>query len=97
MYDVSKYQEFQNFKPRYVLVIKCISKSKETLKLLLNVRIILSSNKIQLLQKQQFVNYFVKNLRETAEFEFLHFRLLSKNIGNMYSFLANQIAHILTY
>ena len=32
-------------------------------KLLLNIRIILSSSKIQLLQKQQFLNYFVKNLK----------------------------------
>ena len=31
---------------------------------------ILSSNKIQLLQKQQFVNNFVENLRETTEFPY---------------------------
>ena len=43
---------------------KYILKSKEALKLLLNIRIILSCNKVQLLQKQQFVNYFVKHLRE---------------------------------
>ena len=61
MCNVSKHQGFRNFKPRYVLTMKCISKSKETLKLLLNIQINLSSNKIQLLQKQQFVNYFVNN------------------------------------
>ena len=49
MYHVSKCQEFQNFKLRYALTIKYISKSEETLKLLLNIQIILS--KIQLLQK----------------------------------------------
>ena len=73
MNHVSKYLGFQNFKPRYVFPIKYISKTKETLKLLLNIRIILSFSKIQLLQKQQFVNCFVKNLRETTEFEFLYF------------------------
>ena len=73
MYHVSKCQGFQNSKRRYVLKIKQISKSKESLKLLLNIQIILSSNKIQLLQKQQFVNYVVKYLRETTEFEFLYF------------------------
>ena len=39
-----------------VLTTKYLSISKETLKLF-NIRIILSSNKIQLLQKQQFINY----------------------------------------
>ena len=55
MYYVSKYQGFQNLKPRYVLTIKCFSKSKETLKPLFNIRIVLSFNKVQLLQKQQFI------------------------------------------
>ena len=31
-------------------------------KLLLNIRIILFSNKVQLFQKQHFLNYFVKNV-----------------------------------
>ena len=64
MYYVLKYQGCQNLMPNDVLVIKYILKSKEALKLLLNIRIILSCNKVQLLQKQQFVNYFVKHLRE---------------------------------
>ena len=51
MYHVSKYQEFQNFKPGDVLPSKYNSKSKEILKLLLNTRIILSSNEIQPSQK----------------------------------------------
>ena len=64
MYYVLKYQGCQNLMPNDVLAIKYILKSKEALKLLLNIRIILSCNKVQLLQKQQFVNYFVKHLRE---------------------------------
>ena len=64
-------QSIRDFKTRYVLAIKYISACKETLKLLLNIRIILFSNKIQLLLKQQCVNYFVKNLkskRKATEF-----------------------------
>ena len=64
MYYVLKYQGCQNLMPNDVLAIKYILKSKEALELLLNIRIILSCNKVQLLQKQQFVNYFVKHLRE---------------------------------
>ena len=64
MYYVLKYQGCQNLMPNDVLAIKYILKSKEALKLLLNIQIILSCNKVQLLQKQQFVNYFVKHLRE---------------------------------
>ena len=67
---VSKYKGFQNFKTSYALTIKYIWKSKEILKLSLTIRICLSYNKIQLLQKQ-FVNYFVQILRETTEVEFL--------------------------
>ena len=48
--------------------------------LLFKIRIILSSNKIQLLQKQQFRNDFVKNLRKTTEFEFLYFTCSLKKI-----------------
>ena len=73
MHHVSKYQGFQNFKPPCMMTLKYISKSKETLKLLLNIRIIVSSNKIQLLQQQQFVNYFVKNVCKATEFECLYF------------------------
>ena len=43
MHYVSKYLGFQNFKSRYVLTITWFSKSKEALKLLLNILIILSS------------------------------------------------------
>ena len=62
MYYVSKYPGFQNFKPRYVLARRYILKSKETNK------VELSTNKIQLLQKYQLLNCFVKNLRKTTEF-----------------------------
>ena len=89
MYHVSKYQEFQNLKSRYVLAIKYISKFKETLKLLLNIRIILSSKKIQLLQNQQFVNYFVKKLREITESKFLYFTS-SRKIYVKYVLLSSQ-------
>ena len=78
---VSVYQGFLNLKPRYVMTIKYISKSKETLKLLLNIRIFLSSNKVQLLQKQQFVYYSDKNLPETTEFEYLYFTSSLKKCG----------------
>ena len=46
MYYVLKFEEFENFEPSFVLTIKYVSKAKETLKLLLNIAIILSSNKI---------------------------------------------------
>ena len=54
--NINMFQSIRALKTRLVLTIKYISISKETLKLLLNIRIILSSNKIQLLQKHQFVN-----------------------------------------
>ena len=56
-----------------------------------------SFNKIQLLQKRQFVNYFVKkwNTRQ-QNLNFYVLCPLSKNTGNMQSSLANQIAHIFT-
>ena len=56
-------QSIRDFKSRYVLKKEYISSSKETLELLSKIRTILNSNKIQLLQKQQFVNYIVKNLK----------------------------------
>ena len=56
-------QSITDFKSRYVLKKEYISSSKETLELLSKIRTILNSNKIQLLQKQQFVNYIVKNLK----------------------------------
>ena len=48
-------QGFQNFKPCHFLTIKYVWKSKEIVKLLLNIRSILSSIKIPLFQKQQIV------------------------------------------
>ena len=96
MYHVSKYQGFKNFKERYVFDIKCISESKETVKQLFNIRIILSFNKIQLLQKQQFINFFVRHIQETTKFEFLCFTSSLESIGNTYSSLANLIAYIFT-
>ena len=53
------FQSIRDVKTRYVLTMKNISTSKETLELLFNIKIILSSN-IELLQKQQFVNYLWK-------------------------------------
>ena len=52
---ISKYQEYQNLKPHYMLTIKHFLKSKENSKLLLNMRLILSSNKIKLLQKKLYI------------------------------------------
>ena len=56
------FQSIRDFKTRYLLTIKHISTSRETLKLLLNIQIILSSIKIQLLQNQQFLNYILHKL-----------------------------------
>ena len=86
---VSKYQGFQSFKPRYVLTMQYFSKPKKILKLLRNIRIILPFNKIQLLQKQQFVNYLVKNLLVKTKFDFLYFTFSLRNMGNMYSTQSN--------
>ena len=85
-------QSIRDLKSRYALKIKYISSSKENLELLSNIRIILTSNKMQLLQKQQFVNYINKILNIYAKqqnFIFNILRFLSKNIGNMHSSLAN--------
>ena len=51
------FQSIKDFETRYLLTMKHFSTSRETLKLLLNIQIILSSNKIQLLQNEQFLNY----------------------------------------
>ena len=78
------FQGIRDFKTCYVLAIKYISTSKKPLNLLLNIRTILSSIKIEHLQKQQFVNYFVKNLnnkRKTTEFCFLYFTSSLKKYG----------------
>ena len=72
------------------------SKPKKILKLLRNIRIILPFNKIQLLQKQQFVNYLVKNLLVKTKFDFLYFTFSLRNMGNMYSSLVSQITDIFT-
>ena len=56
------FQSIRDFKTRYLLTIKHISASRETLKLLLNIQIILSSIKIQLLQNEQFLNYILHKL-----------------------------------
>ena len=72
------------------------SKTKKILKLLRNIRIILPFNKIQLLQKQQFVNYLVKNLLVKTKFDFLYFTFSLRNMGNMYSSLVSQITDIFT-
>ena len=60
------FQGIRYFETRYLLTIEYISTSKKTLKLSLNIRIILASIKIQLLQNQQLVNYFVKYLNNKS-------------------------------
>ena len=92
------FRSSRNFKTRYVLAIKYISASNEILKLWLNIQIFLSSNKIQLLpkqKKQQFKYYFAKNLNARQDYIILFYilHLLTKNMGNMHSSLANQIFH----
>lgn len=84
------------------MTTKYLSVSKETRKLLINIRIILSSNKIQVLQKQELFNYFAEDLNnkrylcKTKEFYFHILNPLSKDMRNMHSSLGNQIAHIFT-
>ena len=56
------FQSIKDFKTRYLLAMKYISTSRETLKFLLNIQIILSSNKIQLLQNEQLLNYILHKL-----------------------------------
>ena len=51
-------QSIRDFKSYYLLTIEYILTFKHTLTLLLNIQVILSSDKIKLLQKQQIVNYF---------------------------------------
>ena len=46
---VNVFQSIRDFKTPYVMTIKYIPTSKETLKLLLNILIIRTSNKMQLL------------------------------------------------
>ena len=54
------FQSIRDFKLCYAMSVKYISGSKGALKLMLDIQIILSFNKIQLLQKQQLVNYCLK-------------------------------------
>ena len=78
-----------------MLTIKHFLKFKENSKLLLNMRLILSSNKIKLLQKK----FYITLLKIYARQQNLIFYILhpvSKKLGIMYFFLANQIAHICT-
>ena len=90
------FQSIMDFKSRYTLTIKYISTSKETLKLLLNIRIILSSNKIFNYYKNN--NLYItllkfKNLRKNFIFNIL--RPLSINIENRHMSQASQIFHFL--
>ena len=60
------FQDIRYFETRCLLTIVYVSTSKKTLKLSLNIRIILASIKIQLLRNQQLVNYFVKYLNNKS-------------------------------
>ena len=73
------FRSIRDFKTRYMIQ----NTRKLSLKLLSNIWIILSSNKIQLLQKQQIVCYFVKyldNKRKKTEFYFSVFYVFSQKI-----------------
>ena len=85
------FQSIGDFKLGYLLTIKYISTSKETLKLLSNVQILLSSNEIQLSQKHQF--YLSQS--KTTGFYVPYFTSCLKKYGK-YALLDNQIAHIFT-
>ena len=58
------FQSIIDFKTHYVLTVKLIPKSNEAPKLLWNIQDVLSSNKIQLLQKRQSHLFYKK----TADF-----------------------------
>ena len=75
-------QSIRDFKSYYLLTIEYILTFKQTLTLLLNIQVILSSDKIKLLQKQQIVNYFVKNIstRQGNRILVPIFHVLSKKI-----------------
>ena len=83
------FQSIKDFKTRYLLAMKYISTSRETLKFLLNIQIILSSNKIQLLQNEQLLNYILHKLiplTQGSRILFPVFYVLSK----MYALLTSQ-------
>ena len=65
---------------------------------MLHIRIIPLSNEIQSLEKQKFVNFFVKNLntRQSNRNLLSIFYALSKSLGIMHTSLANQTADIFT-
>ena len=60
--------------------------------------IILSSNNIQLLERQQFLNYYLKNwnIKCKKKNTFYILRPLPKNMVNRHNSLANKIACILS-
>ena len=76
MYHVLKYQGSQNFKPRYVLTIKCIAKSMETFKLLLSSNYIPIYHPIKFNYYKYFVKLFAKQPQQNLNFWIL--RSLSK-------------------
>ena len=83
------FQSIKDFKTRYLLTIKHISTFRETLKLLLNIQIILSSIKIQLLQNEQILNYILHKLiplTQGSRILFPVFYVLSK----IYALLSSQ-------
>ena len=80
-----------------MIITKYISTFKGTLKLLLNIRVILSSNRNQLLQQQKFANYFIKDFNGRSGnrtlFSTFHILSLSEKTPNKEFFLV----HIFLY
>ena len=85
VWEINSFQSIRDFKTSYVLTIKFISTYKEAPKLLWNIQVVLSSNKIQLLQKQQFQLSYKK----TAGFYVLYFTSSLKKYGK-YALLFSQ-------
>ena len=78
-----------------MLTMKYISVSRETLKLLSNIQIILYSYKIQLIQQKQFyLSYNKENRIICSMLYVLYFTSSLRNF--MHSSLVNQIVHIFT-
>ena len=70
LYKGEHVSKIRDFKTRFVLTMKFNSATEKILKLLLNIRIIISSNKIRLLQKQRFVYVVYLKIRIMCKYPF---------------------------
>ena len=92
VWEINLFQSIRDFKTSYVLTIKFISTHKEAPKLLWNFKLFYLPIKFNYYKNNNF-SCLTKRLQD---FMFYILRPLSKNMGNMHSFLANHITHIFT-